>query len=526
MKKILIFLSMALIAMASCTKKDLLEVAYINALEGTTFTPAEVSALGDELTFSFNTNYQWQIRGYSTLGFCSVDLLKGDAGDATIKVKVAPNSTDAVRTAEFDILAGAAVQTVTITQTETNAIDIGTTSYTAPAGGGYIEIAVSANIDYTVNIPSEITWIRNAASTKAMESSFVMLEVDPNPLWVARSAEGITVTGKDIEGNDIVVPITVGQEAGGGVTTIWTKTFSADWNSVGTASPFHIAMRDGKLLMTDGKDVWAVDPVSGEYVGTVTVSGLTVAPQSMASDDGGNVLFAANATCGAAGSFVVYAWDGTSLETLIDFDGLADFWTGTIGNIRVAGNIDSKAVVSAVISGCNCFVAWQIENGTVTEIVTGSAPYINKYIGAVTNGVVQPVSDDISDGLLFIGYNGEYSLYYNGDIRNATGSNWTAVINPGGNGNNNYDSMSVVEYDGIRYCAVGQNDHFGYSNPTVYLFDITDMSNVSLAYTNTFAGSFTRVGADDVKLVVNDGTMKLYLVDAGYDVAACVEFPH
>ena len=86
--------------------------------------------------------------------------------------------------------------------------------------------------------------------------------------------------------------------------------------------------------------------------------------------------------------------------------------------------------------------------------------------------------------------------------------------------------MSVVEYDGIRYCAVGQNDHFGYSNPTVYLFDITDMSNVSLAYTNTFAGSFTRVGADDVKLVVNDGTMKLYLVDAGYDVAACVEFPH
>ena len=266
MKKILIFLSMALIAMASCTKKDLLEVAYINALEGTTFTPAEVSALGDELTFSFNTNYQWQIRGYSTLGFCSVDLLKGDAGDATIKVKVAPNSTDAVRTAEFDILAGAAVQTVTITQTETNAIDIGTTSYTAPAGGGYIEIAVSANIDYTVNIPSEITWIRNAASTKAMESSFVMLEVDPNPLWVARSAEGITVTGKDIEGNDIVVPITVGQEAGGGVTTIWTKTFSADWNSVGTASPFHIAMRDGKLLMTDGKDIWAVDPVSGEFL--------------------------------------------------------------------------------------------------------------------------------------------------------------------------------------------------------------------------------------------------------------------
>ena len=518
---------MALVVLASCNKKELLPVAYINVAEGSTFTPAEVSAEGAEVAINFSTNYQWQIRGYSTLGFCSIDVLKGEAGDAGIVVTVDPNTTGVVRSAEFSILAGAAVQTVTITQTETNSVAVDAVNYTVPAEGGTVEIVVSHNVDYVVNIPSEYTWIREVPQSKVMQTSYVTLEVDSNPEWVERTASGLTITGKDVFGNDIVNEFNIVQPAGA-IETIWNKTFSEDWPSVGTASPFHIAMHDGQLLMTDATGIHAVDPVSGEYIEAVTVSGLDMSSaQSMASDEAGNVLFAANATCGAgAGAFTIYAWDGASLETLVTYNSLADFWTGTIGNIRVTGDIDTKAVVSAVISGCNCFVAWQIENGQVTETISGPAPYINKYIAGTTNGVVCPVSDDISDGLLFIGYNGEYSLYWSGDPSSVKADTWTTVVNPGGDGNKNYNSLSVVEYNGTRYCAVGQNDHFGWSYPTVYLFDITDMSAVTLAYTTSMAGTFSHVGADDVKIDVTDGIMRLYQVDAGNGIAYCVEFPH
>ena len=525
MKRILILLAIASVALAACSKKDLLPVAYIDVAEGSTFTPAEVSATGAVLTFSFTTNYQWQIRGYSKAGFCTFSEIKGDAGDATFVVNVDKNETSMVRTAEFSILAGAAEQVITITQTETNAVNVADATYSAPAEGGLVEVSVSHNVDYTVNIPEDITYVREVPGSKAMQNSTVMLQVDSNPEWIERIISGITITGKDVNGEDIVNSITITQPAGS-IETIWSTVFSEDWPAVGTASPFHVATRDGKLLMTDATSIHAVDLVTGEYLEEVSVPGLEIAPQSMASDESGNVLFAANATCGAAGHFIVYLWDGSTLEPLIDYDGLANFWTGTVGNIRVVGDIDTKAVVSAVISGCNCFLAWQIENGEVTETITGSAPYINKYIGAVTNGVVCPVSDNINDGLLFIGYNGEYSLYWSGDPKAVTSSTWTAVVNPGGDGNKNYNSLSVVEYNGTRYCAVGQNDHFGWSSPTVYLFDITDMSNVTLAYTTSVAGSFVRVGADDVKLDVTDGVMRLYQVDAGNGIAYCIEFPH
>lgn len=518
MKKILIFLSMALIAMASCTKKDLLEVAYINALEGTTFTPAEVSALGDELTFSFNTNYQWQIRGYSTLGFCSVDLLKGDAGDATIKVKVAPNFTDAVRTAEFDILAGAAVQTVTITQTETNAIDIATTTYDVASEGGVVEVAVSANIDYTVNIPSDITWIRKAAESKAMVSSYIMLQVDPNTSWFPRSASGITVTGKDVEGKDITYDLTVSQAEAADI--VWNKTFSADWTSIAATIPTHIAMYDGNLYIANASEVHSVNAADGSYIRKETIDGLTVAPQSMASDDAGNLIFAANAQ---STMFTVYAYDGTSVTSLAEYNG-ANMNGWTIGNVRVVGDVKSNAVVTALAAlwgNSAYYIAWQITNGTASAPVTGSIGSTGNPSG-VTNGCVSPVSDNLDDGIIFIGYAGSpYALYYCADP--AGDKAWVTTYDTGTAGNENYNSISVVEYKGRKYCAIGEDNHFGYSTPQVYLVDITDLPTTTLAYKGSIEGTFGSVGAMDVKLAVDGDALKIFLVDAGYDSAACIE---
>lgn len=522
MKKIFFLFIIALAATVACTKKDLLEVAYINAAEGSTFTPAEVSALGDEVTISFSTNYQWQIRGWSTLGFCSLDATKGEAGNGTITVKVEPNATDEVRTAEFDILAGAAVQTVTITQTETNAIDIGTTSYNAPADGGLVEIAVSANIEYTVNIPAEITWIREATRSKAMVNSYVNLEVDPNSGWLGRSASGITVTGKDIEGNDITIPITVSQEANPDyVSVLWTKTFKTDWTEIARSTPFHVAMYGEDLYISDSDGtIHAVNPADGAYRNEVSIPGLSIAPQSMASDDAGNLVFAANAQ---STMFTVYAYDGTSVTSIAEYNG-ANMYGWTIGNVRVVGDVKSNAVVTALAAlwgNSAYYIAWQITNGTASAPVTGTIGSTGNPSG-VTNGCVSPVSDNLDDGIVFIGYAGSpYALYYCADP--AGDKTWVTTYDTGTEGNENYNSISVVEYKDRKYCAIGEDNHFGYSTPQVYLVDITDLPTATLAYKGSIEGTFGSVGAMDVKLAVDGDALKIYLVDAGYDSAACIE---
>lgn len=517
---------MALVVLASCNKKELLPVAYINVAEGSTFTPAEVSAEGAEVAINFSTNYQWQIRGYSTLGFCSIDVLNGEAGDAGIVVTVDPNTTGVVRSAEFSILAGAAVQTVTITQTETNSVAVDAVNYTVPAEGGTVEIVVSHNVDYVVNIPSEYTWIREVPQSKVMQTSYVTLEVDSNPEWIERTATGLTITGKDVFGNDIVNEFNIVQPAGA-IETIWNKTFSEDWPSIPVSGQFHVGYYGGDLVMTNGDGIHAVDPATGEYVGTVEIPGLSIAPQSFASDDAGNLVFAANADC-ASQDFTVYAYDGTDVSELATY-GAGNLYTGTLGNLRVVGDIKSKAVVTAFAASVNYCVAWQIENGAVTKTLAKPTPYTNDWgVSSVLYGVVSPVSDDLSDGLFFAGYAGDpYYLYYNPDPDNATKENWEGVFLTDCIGNENLNSISIAEYNGVRYCAIGQSDFFGYSEPKVYLVDITDLSNASLAYTTSVTrGSSSTVGVNDVKIVVDNGIMRLYVVDAGYDVAACVEFPH
>ena len=522
MKRTIIFSILALMLAAGCTEKNLYPVAYINEAEGSTFTPAEVSAKGGDVTINFSTNYTWQIKGYSTLGFCSVNAIKGESGNGSIVVTVEPNTTSAVRMATFDIVAGAARKTVTITQTETNALNIGTTSYNTTANGGLVEIAVSSNIEYTVNIPSEITWVREIPQSKVMETSYINLQVDPYTEWMPRTASGITVTGKDVSGNDIVRNITVTQE--GTPYALWTKTFSTDLTQIAPTSPFHTAMYDNQLYMANGTEIHAVDPATGNYVEQVTIDGLTVAPQSMASDDAGNLIFAANGT--GSDMVYVYAYDGNSVTQLAQFNG-ANMNGWTKGNLRVVGNVKEKAVITglaALWGNQGYYIAWQITGGTAGTAVFGKIGSTGNPSG-VTNGVVSPVSDDLSDGILYIGYSGSpWSLYYCSDP--AGTKTWVEVYNPGSAGNENYCALSIAEIGGRKYCAIGQDGHFSYSTaPAVHIVDITDLSNVTLEYEARFTGTFGAAGANDVKLVADGDNLKCYLINAGYDYATCIVLP-
>lgn len=516
MKKSAIFLSIMLIA--ACNKSDLIPVAYINEAEGSSFTPSEVSAIGADVTVNFSTNYAWQVKGYTKLTFCSLSAIRGEAGNASIVVKVEPNANGVVRTESFDIVAGAARKTVTISQTETNTVVIDTKEYTVPAAGGTVEIVVSSNVDYVVNIPEDVTWVKVLPKSKVVTDTYVNLSVDPQKEWSSRSAS-VTVVGKDIEGADITIPVVINQESP--VKAIWSKTFAADLTQISVKAPFHVAMYNGELLMATADGIHAIDPATGAYKSEFNVSGLSVAPESMANDEAGNLLFAKNAEC-ASEDFVIYAYDGKAVSELLRYKA-GTLYTGKLGNVRVVGDIKDKAVVTAVASSVNYFVAWQIEGGQVTETV--AKPIAGTGIGDVIYGCASPVSDNLSDGVLFIGYSGDpYSLYYNGDPANATNDNWTALYNTGTAGNENYCSISVAEMNGKKYCAIGQDGHFSWSvAPKLMILDITDLDNTTLVYENSFAGTFGIAGANDVKLAVDGDNLHAYVISPGFDFANCLE---
>ena len=190
------------------------------------------------------------------------------------------------------------------------------------------------------------------------------------------------------------------------------------------------------------------------------------------------------------------------------------------------GDVKKDAVVTALAAlwgNLPYYVAWQIKDGVVQSPVFGTITPSNPP-SSVIYGCVSPVSADLSDGLVFIGYAGApYALYYCAD---PTGEkSWNTVYDTGTAGNENYNSISIAEFDGRKYCAIGEDNHFGYTNPTVYLVDITDMSDVELVYKGSIPGVFASVAAMDLKLVPEGDVLKIYIVDAGYDTAGCIELP-
>ncbi len=522
-----VILGLAMLALVSCEDNDKVAVAYINEVDGYSFTPATVSGYGGTVTIAFTTNYTWKVSGYTYLEWCSVDKIAGDAGRGEIVVTVAPNTSgsEAERSESFKILAGAATQTVTITQSEEDQLIVEQTSFTIGAEGGTVQVPVKANIDYSVFIPTDVTWL-TCIGTKAVESYVVTLSVAENESSEARSG---TAT---ISGGEYAYVVTVEQEGvpepepeGATFNETWTKNFSSDLTSISDGYPFRLGVQGNNLLMANSSEIYTVTASTGEYVssfGWASISSVT--PNSMVTDSVGNILVAANATCGESSEevFKIYKYDGSNMTELISYDA-NNFTGGIMGNVRVMGDVDGDAVVVAIVSSVTYYVAWQITGGVVGEPVSGLIAHSNTGLGNTYNGCVCPISSTLTDGLVYIGYDGDRRLKYCADPVDA--KSWTSGYDLGATSNENYGCLSVADHNGKKYCAIGQGGHFSYSlAPTAVLLDITDLDNIETLYSNRFTGSFSHVGGDDIMLVSDGSNLTMYYADRGYNFANCGTF--
>lgn len=168
MKRFVLILLLA--SLAACTKPPFLTVT----------SPASVTVgpEGEVIAVKFSTNRDWVAS--TATAWTTVESRTGSPGDVTLNVTVSPatyetddRSVDLILTAE-DIEAK-----VRITQTPPPKVVADYTKYQVECNGGYVEIKLRANVNYTVKIVEGSDWMRTI-STKGMESHTAEIAVDPN----------------------------------------------------------------------------------------------------------------------------------------------------------------------------------------------------------------------------------------------------------------------------------------------------------------------------------------------------------
>lgn len=291
----------------------------------------------------------------------------------------------------------------------------------------------------------------------------------------------------------------------------------------------------GALLVSDTEKVHAVSPADGTYWKAITYPG--IAPVSICSDDAGNVIVAPDMvadidwntgvlTSGTEYT-IYYSANPNVMENTIVVEN-KDY--GTIGGIRVHGNLGEKAVITGVAGSASCWFGYDIQNyaavpnyyGTQNQ---GPGPGPNTFWSPETAASIS-LGTSLHEGVLFRGYDGVESLYYLADAYTpnwAVPYEWKLITDAGNGGNENQNNLAITEYKGKRIVAYTQGFHFNYSaNANIYVLDVTDINDMKPLVTidpmtdiAPLISEFTGDNSADVLLHPAEDCLELYVVNSG-----------
>lgn len=158
-------------------------------------------AEGGEFTISFTANCPWSAD--ATEDWVRISPDSGEAGEATITVNVDENMSDDSREANIIIRYGENESvSFTLSQSEAAVFEVdGEGRYVLPAEGGTIEVKVTTNIDYVVNISDDAReWITQS-DTRAVREDCLVFTVAENTTDSEREA---TISISDESGNNVI----------------------------------------------------------------------------------------------------------------------------------------------------------------------------------------------------------------------------------------------------------------------------------------------------------------------------------
>lgn len=415
-----------------------------------------------------------------------------------------------------------------------------------PQEGGTFVIDINTNIgwraymsQYDASIDAGVDimdngWCKLAFDT---EASTITLTMQPNDSYFSREdylySVGIIEENEDGNFGGLGWFQQAGIAVDGAAAEFeWSKTLAelnipAAYNRLAyTAS--------GALLISDGEKVHAISPADGTYWKAITYPGIT--PTSICSDDAGNVIvmpdvaadmnWETSTLISGTELTIYYSADPNEMTQSITVPNL-DY--GTVGGLRVRGNLAEKAVITGIAGGASCWFGYDIENYAAKSNYYGTqnqGPLAGANIcWSPQSGASISLGTSLHEGVLYRAYDGAESLYYLADAYTpnwAVPYEWKLIATAGSGGNENQNNLALVDYKGKRVLAYTQGFHFDYSsNANIYVMDVTDINDVKPLVTINPANDieipadFTSMNSADVLLHPTDEALELFVVNSG-----------
>ena len=321
----------------------------------------------------------------------------------------------------------------------------------------------------------------------------------------------------------------------------WVKFYKLDYNITNNKPITRLAILGDNLIVSTGEKIVVVDRFKGAKIKDVAIPGGLIV-HSLTNDDAGHIIFAANTPHNQV--LTIYMLDETGLMAdnivpveLFKTNTHANIQGANIGNFRVKGDVTKDAVVAGVCGPVipGYYVAWEIKNGAPAIIAEGLAKGVFGKVAGPNQywypeaGAVMPAGTSFADGMFYIGYDGARNVFYAPEIiMNAT---WKEVVKTGNAGNENFNCLDIIEFNGAKYLAFLAGAHFNYSvSPLLNLYDCSNLDAMQnagvLKARPQNRGDFTGIGASsDIKMqVAKYGyKMHIYYTDGNYDLVGCYE---
>lgn len=256
MKKIVLFLVMAVVAVACETKEQITPEVKVLTKEAALVIPTE----GGSAVIDFDSNVEWTAAFKEAAEWCSISPKSGVAGVGKITFNAIENTGNDNRSVVVVITAHSATAEVTVSQLQKDALVAGQTSYDVPAGGGEVKVNLGHNVDYEVAIDAD--WL---TQTKAYTEAELVFTAAANPNLEGRTAK-ISITAGELKQE-----ITVNQAA-------FVPTFEMDATELWIASEGGDAVLnitanfEYSVAVAEGCDWLTLKNEGGKYTFTATAN--------------------------------------------------------------------------------------------------------------------------------------------------------------------------------------------------------------------------------------------------------------
>ncbi|MGN1211907.1 MAG: BACON domain-containing protein [Candidatus Cryptobacteroides sp.] len=491
---------------------------------------AEFGPEGGDATIKVNTNIEWTVEIPSDCNWVHLAGTKA-ASEQTKTLTVDPYDVDngsrevqiSVKGAEKEPL----IYTISQKGPIATIFELVSDEAYLDEKGGTVTITATTNVEWEIVIPEEYTWVR-LDGTKATEEQSKTLTVDPyTELDGYREAEIVVKAGA-------LEPIifTIGQD--GPASNIWNLN-PTDYAEYAAGTKVRLAKYGENLLLLNGNKVLVIDPKTGNYLSTITIPG-GMEMHSLCVDDANHVLISADAAYDT--EMIVYRVDDVNNPVPTEFIkyNTGNYYGVDTGNIRVKGDIDKDAVITACVSdgAGGAMLAWNVKGGVLSTWYYSNVPYAGS---TVTSCCAAPAGTDFADGFFYIGYGGDYNLKYLANfITDSTENTWADTYVTGSSWMENYNCIATAEWNGKKYAAIVKGCHFNYDATDVVLLDVTSPASAQEVFAVDCDGMVSRseswdnldwtgVGAySDVLLVPSEEALYIFYVDANFNVIGCARY--